>query len=82
LEYIYSDETELLSHSFNLIMIIIIDNSIHYIHQLLGGNKIMEDRLIKNIDCLRVFYFYFNKKCRMIHKVVILSNLKKYYELT
>lgn len=53
-----------------------------YINLILDGNKMLEDKLIKVIDCLRTFYMYFNKKCKMVHKKVRIANLQKYYELS
>jgi hypothetical protein len=53
-----------------------------YINQILDGNKILEDKLIKVIDCLRTFYMYFNKKCKITHKKVRMDNLQQFYEIS
>lgn len=53
-----------------------------YISLLLDGNRVIEDKVIKSIDSLRLFYIYFNRKCKMVHKKTCLANLKKYYDLS
>jgi hypothetical protein len=46
---------------------------------MINGNKIQEDKMVKVLDCLRYFFSYFNRKCKIIHKKVHLNNLKQIY---
>ena len=59
-----------------------IDLTVVYINLLNNGNKVLEDKLVKALDCLRYFYVYFNKKCKFTHQKVHLFNLNQIYEFT
>lgn len=82
LDYIYDDEMGDISGIYNVATIKLVDFAIDYINIVLNGNKIIEDKLIKAIDCLRTFYSFFNKRCKMTHKATCIKNLQKYYELS
>lgn len=59
-----------------------VDLTIIYINLLNNGNKVLEDKLVKALDCLRYFYVYFNKKCKFTHQKAHLFNLNQIYSFT
>ena len=75
LDFIFDNHDRQMSQFYNRLILAQIDISVVYITKQLEGNKAVEDRLIKVIDSLKLFYQYVNRRCQMVHKADILSNL-------
>lgn len=52
---------------------------IEYIQMTISGNRNLEERLEKSINCLRHFFLYFNKTSKYHHQNAVLLNLKTVY---
>jgi hypothetical protein len=56
--------------------------AVEYIIFQLNGNRLVEEKLLKVVDSLRIFYQYINRKSHIVHKRNTISNLKKFCELS
>lgn len=63
-------------------MLLQIDMAMDYIVSQLNGNRLVEDKLLKVVDSVRIFYQYINKMGHILHKRNAISNLKKYCEIS
>ena len=82
LEYIYDHENSKMSDIYNFLMLKQIDLAVDYIILQLNGNRLVEDKLLKIVDSVRIFYQYINRKGHIVHKRNIITNLKKYCEMS
>lgn len=75
LDYIYRSPFETLSHLYHKLLIGIMKLNLEYISLYQGGNKLIEDRLIKGTDCLRTYYSFFNIKRQIQHQQKVIQQL-------
>lgn len=82
LDYIISDTSGQLVQAYALLHVKIIDITVNFIKMTINGNKGLQDKLIKAFDCLRSFYAFFNKKCKIVHQTLHIANLRRIYEIS
>jgi len=46
--------------------------TLQYISEFQGGNKLIEDRLLKGVDCLKTYYSFFNQNRQIRHKPLVI----------
>jgi len=52
-----------------------VELAIEYVTGQLNGNKLIEDKLIKVVDGLRLYHQYVNKKQAFLHKIKLQKNM-------
>ena len=66
---------------FNFFVIKIIDITADYVLSFLNGNRLVEERMLKIVDGIKIFTRYVNRKISILHKAKVTENIKKYYEM-
>lgn len=54
-----------------------IEQANDYVTDQLNGNKLMEDKMVKIIDAIRLYHQYINRKQTFLHKKNIISNMSQ-----
>jgi hypothetical protein len=66
-----------LASIYTLLVNGMVELAIEYVTGQLNGNKLIEDKLIKVIDGLRLYHQYVNRKQTFLHKKNIINNMKE-----
>jgi membrane protein DedA with SNARE-associated domain len=54
-----------------------VELTIEYVTGQLNGNKLIEDKLIKVMDGLRLYHQYVNRKQAFLHKKTMINNMRE-----
>jgi hypothetical protein len=80
--YIYDNPQQQVADICSVLSFTMVDLLAEYILQVMGGNKLIEDKLVKVVDAGRFLMAFLNRKVHIKHRPNIIRNLASYWKMS